>query len=362
MLGQACFSMKEHRPFIPHSRPTLGEEEIRAVAKVISSGHVAEGPVARRFEKQFAQRLNVPHAIATSSGTAALHLALLALGVQPQDEVIIPSFVCSALLHAVRYLHAVPVLAEIDLGTYNLSVEDVAARITSRTKAMIVPHMFGKPAAIKKLLAFHIPIIEDCAQSLGAVHERQPVGTFGRIAVFSFYATKVIATGEGGMVATSSAELAERVRDLKTYDKRTDDQTRYNYKLTDLQAAIGLAQFSRLDELLRARRRIAARYDRAFEGLNIGAPAPDDEHIYYRYVIQPPGDLQSWIGELRRNGIGCERPVYRPLHRCLGRDDYPFTERAWLRCLSLPIYPSLTDAEADRLIEEVFRLTRQRSS
>ena len=199
--------------FIPHSRPTMGEEEVKAVAEVIRSGHIVEGEVVQRFEKNFAEKMGVQDAAAVSSGTAALHLTLLAMGIGPDDEVIIPSYVCTALFHAVQYVGAISVPAEIDPKTYNIDPDDVQKRITTRTKAIIVPHMFGLAANLDRLLNLDVPVIEDCAQAVGGTYHQKPLGTFGQASIFSFYATKMMATGEGGMVTSNSAEIIDCIRD-----------------------------------------------------------------------------------------------------------------------------------------------------
>ena len=255
--------------FIPHSRPTLGEEEVKAVAEVIKSGHIAEGEVVQRFEKTFAGKMGVQDAAAVSSGTAALHLTLLALGIGSDDEVIIPSYVCTALLHAIQYVGARPVLAEIDSKTYNIDPDDVQRRITIRSKAIIVPHMFGLAANLDKLLKLEVPIIEDCAQAVGGTYHQKPLGSFGDAAIFSFYATKMMATGEGGMVTSNSTEFIKRVRDLRTYDQKPADKVRYNYKMSDVQAALGEMQFARLNDFITRRKKIAQRYFKSLKAFNL---------------------------------------------------------------------------------------------
>ena len=172
---------------IPHSRPTLGPAEMKAVSDVIASGYVAEGAIVQEFEQKFADYLNVKHAVATNSGTSALHLALLALEVGPGDEVIIPSYVCCALLNAVNYTGATPVLADIGPDTYNLEAADVKKRLTNKTKAIIVPHLFGKSADLDPLLKLDVPIIEDCARRWGAEYAQRPVGTFGLVSIYGLY-------------------------------------------------------------------------------------------------------------------------------------------------------------------------------
>ncbi len=349
--------------FIPHSRPTLGGAEIQAVAAVIRSGHIAEGEVVARFEKAFAGKMGVQHAVAVSSGTAALHLTLLAMGISPEDEVIIPSYVCTALLHAVQYVGARPVLAEIDPKTYNIDPDDVQKRITIRSKAIIVPHMFGLAANLDKLLKLDVPIIEDCAQAVGGTYHQKPLGTFGDASVFSFYATKMMATGEGGMVTSNSTEIIERIRDLKTYDEKEADKVRYNYKMTDVQAAIGEVQLARLDDFIIKRQSIAHQYVKSLKSLNIKFPEENSEHIHYRFVVGLETDCNSLIQKLSRKGIGCARPVFLPIHRHSKMDGYPVTDKVWKTSLSIPIYPSLNYKDIERLIAEfidVFKSSKDR--
>jgi perosamine synthetase len=197
---------------IPHSRPTIDQEEIAVVTDVLESGQLVQGEQVLHFEQSLAALIGVKGAAAVSSGTAALHLALLALQVGEGDEVAIPSFVCPALLNAIRYVRAVPVLADIDPETFNIGVVDLKRRLTRKTKAIICPHMFGLPADIREIVALGVPVIEDCAQSLGSRYGEAPAGSFGALSVFSFYATKVICTGEGGMVTANDRRLSERLR------------------------------------------------------------------------------------------------------------------------------------------------------
>jgi dTDP-4-amino-4,6-dideoxygalactose transaminase len=336
---------------IPHSRPTLGQDEIRAVTEVMESLHIAQGEKVSEFENQFADRHGAAGAVACNSGTAALHLALLALGVGVGQEVIIPSYVCTALLNAVSYVGATPIVADIDPCTFNLDPADVKKRLTPRTAAIIVPHMFGRPAEIVSLLEFDTPLIEDCAQSLGSTTKGRFAGSFGDLAVFSFYATKVITTGEGGMVVARSKALVERIRDLREYDNRDDYQLRYNYKLTDIQAAMGLEQLDRLPELIRRRRVIAAAYDAALAELPATLPTCDTGHIYFRYVISTHSRASNWVRHLMHKQVQAALPVYKPLHRYLGLQGYGGAEEAWRNTVSIPIYPSLSDDEVQRITD-----------
>jgi perosamine synthetase len=342
---------KENLRFIPHSRPTLGEEEMRAVSEVIKSGQIAEGEVVKRFEKSFADKMGVREAVAVSSGTAALHLVLLAMGIGPADEVIIPSYVCSALLNAVQYVGATPVLAETDPLTYNMDPEDVQRRITLRTRAIVVPHLFGLAADLDKILKLNVPVIEDCAQAVGATYHHRPLGTFGVAAIFSFYATKVMTTGEGGMIIANSPQITEQVKDLRTYDEKQTYRLRYNYKMTDFQAALGEIQLTRLDDFIKSRRKIARQYVKHFEPLDLKLPAGNAEHIYYRFVVGMQADCAAFVRELVENGVGCARPVFLPLHRQLNMKGYPVTEKTWKTALSIPIYPSLHTKEVEQIID-----------
>jgi perosamine synthetase len=287
------------------------------------------------------------------SGTAALHLALLALGVGPGDEVIMPSYVCTALLNAVHYTGADPVIADIDSLTLNMDPEDTRRRITPRTRAIIVPHMFGMPARMEQFCRFDVPVIEDCAQSLGSNYRGKPLGSFGAAAIFSFYATKVITSGEGGMVISRSKKLIDRVVDLRQYDNRPRYEMRFNYKMTDISAAIGSSQLSSLPGFIQTRRRLAKKYRQAFASLGLGMPPAHPGHIYYRFVLDVGAEIEAWIKTLHEKGIACARPVYRPLHRYLHLEGFDASETAWDRSLSIPIYPSLSEVETDRVIAAI---------
>ncbi len=339
---------------IPHSRPTLDQEETNAVTAVLKSGQIAQGEQVLYFEEALASLIGVRGAVAVSSGTAALHLALLALEVGRDDEVVMPSFVCTALLHAVRYVRAIPVLADVNPETLNIDVRDLKQRLTKRTKAVIVPHMFGLPADIREIAALGIPVVEDCAQSLGSRYGGAPTGGFGTLSVFSFYATKVICTGEGGMIAANDSALLARIRDLRDYDEKDDDRVRYNYKRTNLQAAMGLAQLRKLPGMIGRRREIARRYDEFLMHYPLSLPVcpPDREHIYYRYLIRTER-LQQLLDAGNSAGIAYRRPVFKPLHHYLGRTGYPQTDAAFLRTVSVPLYPSLQEHEITAVLHHL---------
>lgn len=346
---------------IPHSRPTLGKEEIQCAAEVIESGHLAQGEKVREFESAFTQRLGINAAAAVSSGTAALHLTLLGMGIGAGDEVIMPSFVCSALLNAVHYTSATPVVADIQPHTCNLDPVDVKKRITARTRAIIVPHLFGLPADLEALCKLNVPIIEDCAQAVGGTYKNRPVGIFGQAAIFSFYATKVMTTGEGGMIVSGSKGLIDRVKDLREYDNCDEYKIRYNYKMTDIQAAIGLSQLEQLEAFIRHRRTIAEQYYREFKSTGFQLPPRDAGHIYFRFVIESATDAAAGIQKAAAKKITCTLPVHKPLHRLLKLEGYPHTEQVWRQSISVPIYPSLTEKERARVVDAVVHLAERRN-
>ncbi len=343
--------MPPARAVIRHSRPTIAAEDIAAVGTVLETGQLAQGEHVRQFEDAMAAYLGRRGAVATNSGTSALHLALLALGVGPGDEVLMPSYTCVAVTNAVRYVGATPALADIDPHTYNLDAGDARRRLTAATRAVIVPHMFGLPADMDPLTEWGIPVIEDCAQTLGATYRGRRVGGFGTVSICSFYATKLLTTGEGGMLLSDSDTLVRRARDLRDYDDRADATLRYNYKMTDFQAALGVSQLGRLPQFLARREALAARYEAALRGLPVGLPAqPSDRtRIFYRYVVSV-WNAPETSARLLARGVECKSPVGRPLHEYLGADGFRHTETAARTALSLPLYPLLSDDESDTVV------------
>ncbi|OLB50369.1 MAG: hypothetical protein DMD98_17755 [Candidatus Rokuibacteriota bacterium] len=333
---------------IPHSRPTVSAEDAERVARVVRSGRLAQGAEVEAFERELATRLGVAAVAAVSSGSAALELALRALDVGPGDEVVVPTYACDALHHAVTRCGAAPVLADADPETFGPSAKDVAHRLTRRARAVVVVHPFGLALDLDAFLALGVPVVEDCAQAIGARVAGRAVGSRGALAIGSFYATKLITSGEGGAVA-GPAERVARVRDARDYDEREELIPRFNFKLTDIQAALGRSQLGRLDTFVARRRAIATRY-RARLGSVAGCHPPRDRgerHVFHRFVVTIERPLGPLIDDLRERGVMARRPVFRPIHRALGLAGYPEADRLWTQCLSLPCYPSLADAEVD---------------
>lgn len=340
-------------PVIPHSRPSLGEAEAQAVANVIRAGLLAQGEKVVKFERALAKMTGQDEGVAVSSGTAAVFLALKGLGIGPGDEVIFPSYVCTAPWHAVSQAGATPVLVDIDPETYHPSPGAVTRAITNKTKAVIVPHLFGLPADLSELEKSGIPMIEDCAQTLGASMGGCPVGSVGALTVCSFYATKLITTGEGGMVLGRSGPRMARIRALRQYDEQDALESAFNYKMTDMQAALGLCQVTALPQFIKRRQAIATQYTAVLRDLKADPPAgiPRHDHVFYRYVVRLPQSVEPAIKAFAGRGVTCRRPIFKPIHQYFGLKGFPGTDVAWERSLSIPIYPSLADHEIERIVD-----------
>ncbi|MGA1794624.1 MAG: DegT/DnrJ/EryC1/StrS family aminotransferase [bacterium] len=341
---------------IRHSMPTLDHREIDALADTIRSNHIAAGDQVALFEDEMARYCGASGAVGCSSGTAALHLALLAIGVGQGMEVIIPSFTCASLYHAVTYTGAVPVLADCDPDTFLLTAPTIMARITHRTKAVIVPHMFGLPADMKEIVSLGLPVIEDISQAIGATYMGRRTGCLSEVAVSSFYATKLITTGTGGMVLSGNPRVLGKVRELNGVDKKKDLNCHLPYMMNDLQASMGRCQLRKLDDFISKRRDLASHLSLALK--SIPAAPPGDlsfrEHIFFRYCVKIHKPVEPVLAFLRRNGIEAARPIFSPLHLLDKREtatsggDFPGTMEAWRETISLPIHPGLTNKEVLR--------------
>lgn len=347
-----------NKTLIAQSKPTIGGEELLAVGDVLKSGQLAMGPAVRAFENKFCSLIGTRYACAVNSGTSALHLALLAIGVKAGDEVIIPSYSCTALLNAVWYAGATPVPADIDERSFCISREDAERRITSSTKAIIAVHTFGAAADISALRSTGIDVIEDCAHSLGGFQGSKKMGSIGTAAVYSFYPTKMMTTGEGGMITTSSESVFRFVTGAREYDMPEKPEVRFNYKMTDIAAAIGLAQLEKLDGFIARRRYVAERYNKLFTRCRfVTVPERDlSSDVVYRYILlfSDSGRAGDFIEAMNNSGIVCDRPVFRPLHSYLGLPDsgFPVASDVFARAVSIPVYPSLSDGDIERIIEE----------
>jgi perosamine synthetase len=315
---------------ISHSKPTINQEDVRSVVKALISGRLADSSQVALFEEELSSYIGQKGAVATNSGTNALHLALLCLVDDNKDEVIIPSYVCISLLNAIYNAKLNPRIVDINEHNYNISLEEIKKAITNKTKAIIAPHLLGDPIEnISEIVDLGLPVIEDCALSIGADINGKKIGSFSELSVFSFYATKVLTTGHGGMVLSDSEIKLDKLRDLTLYDNRNKYSQSFNFSLTDFQAALGRSQLSRLDDFIAKRREIAVRYNNSFQNIDdIKVPSRPAGSIYFRYVIEAKS-ANDFIEEISKYGIDCKKPVFRPLHHYLdlNKNDYPNRDR-----------------------------------
>jgi dTDP-4-amino-4,6-dideoxygalactose transaminase len=367
---------------VPFARPYLTGEEGAAVAEVIASGWVSQGPRVREFEQAFAERVGAPDAVATTSCTTALQLALYASGVGPGDEVIVPSLSFIATANSVWQCGATPVFADIDPLTYNLDPAAAERAITPRTKAIMPVHQVGLPADMDRFLGlaatYGVTIVEDAACAIGARYKGRPIGSLGPLACFSLHPRKVITTGEGGMIAVHDAALAERLRQLRGHAMSSSDLDRhnarrvtfeaypergFNARMTDMQAALGLCQLGVLDEVLAMRRDLAERYTRALKGMP-GLDPPYDppyaQRTWQSYCVRvnrrsavSRTELMQWLLD---DGIPTRRGVMAIHHErayagCAG--PLPHTDAAAADVLMLPLFAGLTEQQQDYVIERI---------
>ena len=378
--------------FLPYHRALIDEEEVSAVLEVLRSGWLTTGPRVREFETEFARYVGARHAVAFSSCTAALHLALAAIDLQEGDEVILPTMTFASTGEVVLYFKARPVLVDCKEGAFHLDPGQFAKAITNRTRAIIPVHYAGHPCEMEEILAIArqhgVKVIEDAAHALPSRYKKTFVGTLGDITCFSFYATKTLTTGEGGMSTTENADLAERMRMLSLHGINKDAwkrytaegtwrydilETGYKYNLTDLQAAIGLAQLAKCDAMQQRRAAIAERYTEALRPLDaydVPSVPEDAQHAWHLYVLQVnPASLRidrnRVIEELKERSIGTS-VHFIPLHlhtlyQQLGyrSGQFPNAEERFERAISLPIYPGLTEQDTDRVIEALHDISRQ---
>ncbi len=342
---------------IPHSRPTLGKEEIDAVVKTMEAGSISQGDKVKEFEESMASFVDVKGAVATNSGTSALHLGMVAMGIGNGDDVIIPSNVCTAPLNSAYMTGARPQICDIEKESFNISFETAEDVKTKDTKAVIVPHMFGNVVDLEKIENTGVPVIEDCAHAIGASYGSVKAGKAGRFSIVSMYTNKILCCGEGGMLLSDDEDIIAFARDRRDYDSKDNYKLRYNYKMTDIQAAMGLVQLKKLPDFIERRKNIAKKYDEAFKELDIVVPTYEFEHIYYRYVIRIKSDISKAISSMHEDGVISTRPVFKPLHRYLEiRSGFGCSDEVYSSALSIPIYPSLSDDEQEKVIAAVRKL------
>lgn len=351
---------------IPISRPDIGDEEKRAVLEVLDSGMLAMGPRVAALEDSFTQAIGTRHAVATSSGTTALHLALLAHGVGPGDEVITSPFTFIASVNAILFCGAKPVFADIDPVTFNIDPDHLDAAITERTKVLMPVHLYGQPARmdrISEIARKHgLALVEDAAQAIGATFKGRAVGSFGT-ACFSLYATKNVVSAEGGVVTTDDDQVADRMRLLRNHGMRTRYQYEglgYNFRMTDVHAAIAQVQLAKMPESTRRRRENARTLTDGLRGVVTPQVAAGGDHVWHQYTVRvPDGRRDEFAKRLGELGIGTG--IFYPIgvHRfphvaeIAGEYTLPVTDRAAQEVLSLPVHPLLEAGDLERIIGAV---------
>ncbi len=368
---------------IPVMRPWLGAEEAAAAAAAVSSGWVAQGPRVAEFEESFAAAIGVRHAVALSSCTAGLHLAMVAMGIGPGDEVVVPSLSFIATANAARYVGAEPVFADVDGATQNLTPATVEPHLTSQTRAVILVDQAGVPADLDAIRALCEPrgiaVIEDAACAAGSVYRGRPAGAGAWLAAFSFHPRKLLTTGEGGMLITPDGELAGRLRRLREHGMDVSAAQRhasrqpvierylevgFNYRMTDMQAAIGLVQLGKLARLVTARRAMARRYQELLAGLPGLTTARDPAYgltNYQSFWVLLPADFRTRRDDLLRlladEGISARRGIMaahaEPAYAGRARAPLPVTERLCSSSLILPLFHELTDTEQQHIVSVI---------
>jgi perosamine synthetase len=357
---------------IPAAQPIIGHREREAVDRVLRSGMLTQGPEVAAFEDEFAADLvGGRECVAVNSGTSALHLSLLAAGIGPGDEVIVPSFTFAATANAVALTGATPVFADIEADTFTLDPGSVSERLTARTAAVMPVHLYGHPADLAPLVAVaetaEAVLLEDAAQAHGAQYRGAPVGSFGAFGAFSLYPTKNMTAGEGGMVACATPTDARRVRSLRNQGMEqpyVHELVGLNNRMSDLHAAIGRVQLTRLAEWTRQRQATAGFYDAELRGVQVPGIRPGASHVYHQYTVRLPGARASErdrvVVALRdEHGVGARVYYPTPCHeldslaRYAPADQLPQTSRAAAEVISLPVHPSVGPAERERVVAAV---------
>jgi len=349
---------------IPSAKPLLGRAERKAVARVLKSGGLAQGPVVAAFENEFANLVNGFECVAVNSGTSALHLAFIAAGIGPGDEVIVPSFSFAATANAVRLAGATPIFGDIDMHTFNLCPKHTATLITSRTRAIMPVHLYGHPAdmaTFEGLAKKHsLMLFEDAAQAVGASMDGTPVGCFGTAASFSFYPTKNMTSGEGGMVTTPSSEVARSVRILRNQGmekKYQNEVIGFNTRMTDIHAAIGRVQLTKLAGWTAKRQQNAEFLNCHLKNVIVPSVMPGAVHVWHQYTIQLPDlNRDRFADELAKRGVGSGVYYPTPIHRLPSFHlslHLTNTEKIASSCLSLPVHPALHQRDLNTIVQAV---------
>ncbi|TLP37782.1 DegT/DnrJ/EryC1/StrS family aminotransferase [Arcobacter arenosus] len=346
---------------IPHSKPFLDNIELEKIIEVYKSGNIAVGKEIEEFEKKVANYVGKKYAVSTSSGTTAIHLLLYSMDIKKGDEVILPASVCPGVMHAIEYTGATPVIADINENNFNISVEYAKKIITDNTKAIIAPHMFGLPSDIDELIKLNIPIIEDCAQSIGAMYNSKKVGSFGYASIFSFYATKMFTSIDGGMILTDDEKLAKLLKDLRYYGGKRDYKLRFNYKLQNINAAVGLVQFEKLKSFLDERKMLANKYFDIFSSIKwlevLNQVNEKKISSNYRFIIKIDREKKDFFENLcRKHKIALGDTIFEDLSLFASqyfKESLPNTQTLINYTYSFPLYPNINESGLKEFFKEL---------
>lgn len=369
---------------IPMSSPDITEDDIRAVSDVVRSGRLALGPKTEEFERRIAEYVGAKYAVAVNSGTSALHLMARAMGLGPGDEVLVPSFTFAASVNAPIYVGATPVFVDIEPDTYNLDPQDLEKKITPCTKAIIAVDVFGHPAdwrEINRIAArYDLKVIDDSCEALGAEYEGTKLGRFGDVAAFAFYPNKQITTGEGGMIVTNDCETASICRSMRNQGRGEmgawleHERLGYNYRMTEMSAALGITQIMRIEKILAKRQRVARMYDDQLSCLDHVSPPvirPNVKMSWFVYVatLAEGLDRDQVIQDMMNRGIPA-RGYFSPMHQqsyiqkslCTRKWTLPVTESAAKRTIALPFHGNLSLAEVEHVVDALSECARRQLS
>ena len=366
---------------VPYFEPWITSQDKKFVMSSLNSRWLTNGPFLQKFEKIVSNFLKTKFAIGTSSATTSLHLSLRALGIKPGDEVIVPTNTFAATENSVLYCGATPILADVDLDTFNISVTDIKKKITKKTKAIIPVHYGGQSCDMKEIIniskKFNLKIVEDCAHALGSTYKNKKCGSFGVCGCFSFYPTKIITTGEGGMVSTSNSNIARKINLLRSQGMSVSAKSRestgswkydvvdigYNYRIDEMRCALGFSQMKRIDQINKLRIKVAKKYDKALskiEGIILPINKKDRNHIYHLYPLRITSDYHltrdELFAKLHDSGVGCS-VQYIPLHQMSYNEKiiqknqkFPNADLIKNQILCIPIYPKINDKQIQKVV------------
>lgn len=366
---------------VPYFEPWITSQDKKSVMSSLNSRWLTNGPFLQKFEKIVSNFLKTKFAIGTSSATTSLHLSLRALGIKPGDEVIVPTNTFAATENSVLYCGATPILADVDLDTFNISVTDIKKKITRKTKAIIPVHYGGQSCDMTEIIniskKFNLKIVEDCAHALGSTYKNKKCGSFGVCGCFSFYPTKIITTGEGGMVSTSNSNIARKINLLRSQGMSVSAKSRestggwkydvvdigYNYRIDEMRCALGFSQMKRIDQINKLRIKVAKKYDKALskiEGIILPINKKDRNHIYHLYPLRITSDYHltrdELFAKLHDSGVGCS-VQYIPLHQMSYNEKiiqknqkFPNADLIKNQILCIPIYPKIHDKQIQKVV------------